>query len=348
MTARATRRVVVDLKSWAGHMRIPDWASERLIKGAPEGWDLRVMQSTTKSRGEGTSDPGEETLAAIRDAEVYYGYGVSRELIEAAPALKWVHSASAGVAGALTPALGERGIVFTNSAGVWGEGIADTVLAYILHFARGLDLAVHRQAESRWDADAWMDPLERVRELNELTVVVIGTGGIGAAVARRLGGLGCRVIGIRRRPALGTPAGFETVVGIDEMKSILPKGDVVVMTAPLTGTTRHMIDDAALQLLPDGAIVVNVARGGVVDEAAVVRALDSGRLRGAALDVFATEPLPVDSPLWKHPRALVTPHVSGASPQRQWDRALSLFEKNWRLWIAGKTLDNIVDAEAGY
>ncbi|MEP6764921.1 MAG: NAD(P)-dependent oxidoreductase [Gemmatimonadaceae bacterium] len=163
-----------------------------------------------------------------------------------------------------------------------------------------------------------------------------------------LSALGSRCYGVRRRPELGIPAGFENVVGFDEMQSILPFGDIAVITAPLTPATRKLMDAKRLALLPDGAIVVNVARGALLDEEALLCELDSERLRGAALDVFEGEPLQADSPFWKHPRVLVTPHVSGVSPERHWDRTLTLFEENWRLWSEGKALRNIVDAESGY
>jgi phosphoglycerate dehydrogenase-like enzyme len=329
-------------------MQIPEWGRDRLQAAVLEGWEVVVIKSPTLSRGEGTNQVSPETLQAVRNAEAYFGYGVSTELLEAAPMLKWAHSASAGVAGSLTPALQERGVLFTNGAGVYAEGMADTVLAGVLHFVRGIDLAVRRQQEAWWDPSPWMEPEQRIRELAECRLVVIGTGGIGSAVGRRFRSLGCRCLGVRRRPELGAPAGFDQVVGFGEMESILPEGDIVVITAPLTTSTHHLMDAARLALLPDGAIVVNVARGALLDERALLKELDSGRLRGAALDVFASEPLAPDSPFWRHPRVLVTPHVSGVSPYRHWDRTLTLFETNWRLWNEGKPLHNIVDAEAGY
>lgn len=329
-------------------MQIPQWGADRLRANPPAGWEAIVVQTPTASRGEGTPIIADELRDAIKTAEVYYGWGVSAELVDAAPMLKWVHSASAGVGGALNPALKERGIVFTNGAGIYAESMAETVLAGVMHFVRGLDIAVRNQAASNWYPAPWSRPEEFIREVPDLTVLVIGAGGIGSAVGRRFQALGARTIGVRRRPELGTPAGFETVVGNDEMVSILPQADVVVIAAPSTAATRHVMDGARLALLPRGAIVVNVARGALLDETALLQELDGGRLRGAVLDVFATEPLPQESPLWAHPRVLVTPHISPVSPARQWNRTLTLFEENWRLWDAGQQLKNIVDAEAGY
>jgi phosphoglycerate dehydrogenase-like enzyme len=138
------------------------------------------------------------------------------------------------------------------------------------------------------------------------------------------------------------------VVGTDVLDAELPAADVVVLAAPETPATRHVLDGPRLALLPAGAIVVNVARGGLLADEALLEALDSGRLRGAVLDVFRTEPLPADSPYWRHARVLVTPHVSGVSPRRQWGRLLDLFEDNWRRWAAGIPLRNVVDLDAGY
>ena len=329
-------------------MKIPAWGAQRLQERVRDGWEVVVIKSPTMSRGEGTNQVSEETLEAVKTAEAYFGYGVSAELLAAAPNLKWAHSASAGVGGSLTPLLTERGIVFTNGAGVYAEGMADSVLAGAMHFVRGLDVAVRQQVEGKWDPAPWMDPNWRIREVADCRVVVVGAGGIGSAVARRFSALGSRCYGVRRRPELGIPVGFEMVVGFGEMESILPLGDIAVITAPLTPATQKLMDAKRLALLPDGAIVVNVARGALLDEAALLRELDSERLRGAALDVFDGEPLTADSPFWKHPRVLVTPHVSGVSPGRHWDRTLTLFEDNWRSWSEGNALRNIVDAEAGY
>ena len=342
------RRVVVDLLSAAAHMHIPAWGKERLQANALEGWEVVVINSPTVSRGEGTNELNDETVAALKTAEVYFGYGVSTAVVNAAPMLRWVHTASAGVAGALTPELQTRSILFTNGAGVYAEGMADTALAGAMHFVRGLDIAARQQAEARWDPAPWMSSEWRIREVADCTTLVVGTGGIGGAVGRRFAALGSRCIGVRRRPELGPPAGFETVVGFGEMESILPQGDIVVVTAPFTAVTKGLINRARLALLPDGAIVVNVARGALLDEDALLAELDSGRLRGAALDVFAVEPLVASSRLWNHPRVLVTPHVSGVSPQRHWDRTLTLFEDNWQRWNGGETLRNIVDGDAGY
>ena len=332
-------------------MRVPLWAADRITAAAPAGWEVVHIASPSKSIGSGSNMASDETLAAIAQAEGYFGYGVPAGLLQAAPQLRWVHSAAAGVGASVTPELRASGVVFTNSAGVYGEPMADTVLAGVLHFVRGLDFAVRQQAASTWNQLPFIhrgvDERSDVRELADLRVLIVGTGGIGTAVARRFSALGCHCVGIRRRPELGAPEGFTRVVGGDGLEAELPGADVVVLAAPLTGGNAALLDAARLALLPAGAIVVNVARGALVSDEALLESLNRNHLRGAVLDVFNTEPLPVDNPYWQHPKVLVTPHVSGVSPQ-QWRRGLALFEDNWRRWQAGSPLRNVVDLDAGY
>lgn len=332
-------------------MRVPLWAAERITAAAPEGWDVVHIASPSKSIGSGSNMASDETLTAIAQAEAYLGYGVPAGLLAAAPPLRWAHSAAAGVGASVTPELRASGVIFTNSAGVYGEPMADTVLAGVLHFVRGLDFAVRQQAAGTWNQLPFIHRggSERadVRELADHRVLIVGTGGIGTAVARRFSALGCRCVGVRRRPELGAPDGFARVVGAEGLDTELPDADVLVLAAPLTGGSAALLDARRLALLPAGAIVVNVARGALVFDDALLEALDRNHLRGAVLDVFNTEPLPVDNPYWQHPKVLVTPHVSGVSPQHWW-RVLELFEDNWRRWQTGTPLRNVVDLDAGY
>ncbi len=164
---------------------------------------------------------------------------------------------------------------------------------------------------------------------------------------RRFSALGCRCVGVRRRPELGAPDGFARVLGVEGLEAALPEADVIVLAAPLTNGSASLLDGRRLALLPAGAIVVNVGRGALVSDVALVEALNGNHVRGAVLDVFNTEPLPADNPYWQHPKVLVTPHVSGVSPQH-WRRGLELFEDNWRRWHAGTPLRNGVDLDAGY
>jgi phosphoglycerate dehydrogenase-like enzyme len=290
-------------------------------------------------------------MAAVRGAEVYVGFGVPEPLFRAATEgpdarLRWAHTGSAGVGGSLHPAIRASDVVLTNSAGVYAEPMADTVLAMILHFARGIDVAVRAQAQRRWNQAPYDTADAPVRELSESTLGIIGLGGIGRAVAWRGVALGMTVVATRRRGTEG-PEGVEVLSGPDALDRILPRSDYLVIAVPQTDQTRAMIGARELAMLPRGAVLVNVARGGVVDEEALIGALRSERLRGAGLDVFATEPLPADSPLWGLPNVLVLPHVSGAS-HRFWRRQTDLITHNLRRYAAGESLLNTVDKQAGY
>jgi phosphoglycerate dehydrogenase-like enzyme len=156
------------------------------------------------------------------------------------------------------------------------------------------------------------------------------------------------VVGIRRNPDRGAPRGFARVAGLASLDAELPAADVLVIAAPLTAETKALLTARRFALLPDGAIVCNVARGALVDEPALISAIQSGHIRGAVLDVFAREPLASDSPLWQLPEVLLTPHVSGVSPVRFWERLTALFLGNWTRYRTGQPLRNLVDRQAGY
>ena len=342
------RLLVADLNAAAASSTIPPWAEERLRVEAPAGWRVHVVAAQTVSDSDGSDRPSDEALAAVRDAEAYVGFGLPRGILLAAPRLRWAHSAAAGVASALHPELGARGVLLTNSAGVHGPPMAEYVLGGVLHFLRGFDVAVRRQAAAEWDRETFVGAGHTARELGECRALVVGAGGIGTAVARALGAHGVRCTGVRRRPQLGAPEGFERVVGPDALDAELPGADLLVLCTPLTAETRALMSAERLDRLPGGAIVVNVGRGALVDEAALAERLRRGTLRGAVLDVFQQEPLPADSPLWGLERTLVTPHVSAVSPRRFWERELALILDDWARYDQGAPLLNLVDAGAGY
>lgn len=346
MADAAPRRAVVDLRDRRPLWTVPEWATAEIRAAFPAEWDVAVVDADSDGRGDG-GGPSPQALAAVRGAEVYLGYGIPRELFLASGGvLRWAHSGAAGVGGALYPEMRDSPVVLTNSAGIHAEPIADTVLAMALHFARGLDFAVRAQAERRWDRGPFDAADAPLRETEELAVGILGLGGIGRAVARRFAALGARVLAVRRGGA-DAPDGVELLRGGGALDRLLEASGVLVVCVPETPGTRGMIGRAELERLPRGAVLVNVARGRVVDEDALAEALRGGRLRGAALDVFAREPLPPESPLWDLPNVLVTPHVSGTS-HRFWRRETDLVVENVRRYLAGKPLLNTVDKHAGY
>jgi len=260
-----------------------------------------------------------------------------------APRLRWIHSAAAGVERVLTPAVRARGIVVTNARGVFSRPIAEYVLLMILAVSRRLPELAALQAERTWQ------PLEG-RELQELTVGVVGLGSIGRVVADIASSLGCRVIATRRQTAARggepIPPGV-TVLAAGALPLLLATADFVVLAVPLTAETDGLIDAEALGRMKRTAWLINVARGRLVDERALVGALMEGRIGGAVLDTFQEEPLPPDSPLWDLPNAIVTPATSWSSGPVL-DRSVELFCENLRLHAAGERLINVVDPAAGY
>lgn len=260
-----------------------------------------------------------------------------------APRVRWIHSIAAGVERVLTPTVLARGIVVTNARGVFSRPIAEYVLLMILAVSRRLPELAALQAERTWQ------PLEG-RELSELTVGVVGLGSIGRVVADMAASFGCRVIATRRqesaRRAELVQAGV-TVLASGRLPELLAVADFVVLAVPLTPQTDALIDDDALGRMKRTAWLINVARGRLVDERALVRALEEGRIGGAVLDTFREEPLPASSRLWDLPNAIVTPHTSWSSGAVL-DRSVELFCQNLRLHAAGEPLINVVDPAAGY
>ena len=340
--------LVVDLAAKSHVWQLPPGGERAIREGAPPGWEVRVVRALTVSDGDGNEAFSDEAGAAAADAEVYVGFGMPAGLFRVARRLRWVHSASAGVGALLYPEMRESDVLLTNSAGVHAVPIAEYVLGGVLHFLRGFDVAIDHQRRREWEKAPFSGAEPIPREVGECRVLVVGVGGIGGEVATRFTALGARCVGVRRRAGLQAPAGFERVVPFGELDRELPEADVVVLAAPLTPETRGLLTAARLDRLTRDAIVVNVSRGALLDERALAERLADGQLRGAVLDVFEKEPLPAESPLWGLPQVLLTPHVSGVSPRRFWEREVALLMENWRRYVRGEPLKNLVDKDAGY
>jgi phosphoglycerate dehydrogenase-like enzyme len=315
---------------------------------APPGWEVAIVSAATSSDGDGPQGASDESKRLVADAEAYVGFGFTADLFAAARRLRWVHSAAAGVGNVLKSGIADSDVLLTNSAGVHGPPIGEFVVAGILHFMRGLDVAIAQQQRGEWNKAFFVADDSPIREVDGSRILIVGTGGLGGEVARRLSSLGATCIGIRRRPELGAPAGFAAVAALSGLDAELPRADALVLAAPLTPDTSALMSRARLELLPRRAIVVNVARGALLDEEALADLLEANLLRGAVLDVFRHEPLATTSRLWQLRSALVAPHVSPVSPGRFWPRQLDLFLDNWRRYVAGEPLRNLVDKKAGY
>jgi phosphoglycerate dehydrogenase-like enzyme len=318
-----------DFSSWC----IPEEQVQRLRDQFPQHTFTRA-------------DSDEETLRAIPPADVAFSSRITPAHLAAAFCLRWIHSPAAGVGAMLFPEMVSSSVVMTNSRGNSSVTIAEHVLAVTLSLFRDLPLAQRRQAERVW-AQNEFDAGAAIRTLRGARVLVVGLGSIGSETARLAIAFGAEVVGLRRRPELDGPDGILSVLSPDALHDELPRADLVVLAAPQTSGTWHLIGDRELSLMKRDAILVNVSRGKLVDEAALVRALDGRRLRGAALDVFEHEPLDPASPLWGRPDVLITPHVSGFHAG-YWPDATRLFAENLRRFEAGQPLENLVDKHAGY
>ena len=255
-----------------------------------------------------------------------------------ARALRWVHVAGAGVDAVMTPEIESSPVVVTNARGVFNRSIAETVVAMMLVFAKDMLTTIALQSQNRW--------LHRDTEmLAGQTAVVVGAGEIGRAIGRAARALGVEVIGV------GTSERFDQDLGlvrsIEDLDTLLPIADFVVLILPLTDRTHGLIGEEQLASMKATSRLINVGRGQLVDEHALVAALQSGSIAGAALDVFQTEPLPPDSPLWRMPNVIVSPHMS--ADFHGWLEALAdQFVENLDRWLSNRPLLNVVDKSLGY
>jgi phosphoglycerate dehydrogenase-like enzyme len=324
-------RILVALYSPFEVWCIPESKVEELRRAFPQHTFVRA-------------DDDAATLDRIADADVAFSARLRPEHIAVARRLRWVHSAAAGVGNLLFPAMVESPIQITNSRGIASEPIAEHVIAVTLALFRDLPLAWRRQEEGVWAQNEYQSR-RALPTLAGSRLLIIGLGSIGAATARLAAAFGARVIGLRRHSG-PAPAGVDAVHPPDRLHVELPQADVVVVSAPHTPETTHMIGARELDLLKDGAVLVNVSRGKLIDEAALARGLEGRRFR-AALDVFEHEPLDPASPLWRNPHVLITPHVAGFFAG-YWPATVATFADNLRRFEAGLPLVNLVDKRAGY
>jgi phosphoglycerate dehydrogenase-like enzyme len=340
------RKMIINFTDERSRWAITPRALQRIKEGLPEDWTLTNIEAPVSSRGDGHGVSA-ELLAAAPGCEVYLGSGVPKDFFLAAqPTLRWVHTGSAGVGAALFPEMIESNVVLTNSAGVHAPPMAESVLGMMLYFARGLDFAVRDQLEGRWDQTAFGTSASPVTELSGATLGIVGYGGVGRAVAEKARCFGMRVIATRRK-SQSSDDGTEIVTGRTGLERVLSEADVVVITIPATAETSRLIGAQELALMKPEAVLINVARGTIIDEAALIDVLRNKRIRGAGLDVFEKEPLPENSPLWQLPNALILPHVSATTPHF-WGRQASFILENFARYLAGRPLINVVDKRAGY
>lgn len=282
----------------------------------------------------------------LPDADIFVGYSIRAEQLAFAGKLKWVHSTAAGVAQLMYPELRNSKIVVTNASGIFSVPMAEHTMGLILALARNFPDSVRFQDRAAWGQQQLWDMPQHFAEINGRVLLIVGFGSIGKELARRAKAFDMRVWGVTRS-GKGDSLLAERIVPASRLADALPEADYVVLTAPETPETKHLMNAAQFARMKKGARFLNVGRGSLVDEAALVEALRSGRLAGAALDVTSVEPLPAGSPLWKAPNLFLTPHTSAIS-ERLWERETQLLMVLLECWFDGRELTNVVDFARGY
>lgn len=316
-----------------------------IVLSPPHSKQLSMLQRLPKqvevTIGESLSQLG----AAVKSADAFLFWEASaesfREALAACEKVKWVHSKSAGVENILFPELVERDIILTNSQGVYARSLAEFALTGMLYFAKDLPRMLRNQKSEHWEQ-------YDVEELNGRTLGIFGFGGIGQQTARRAKAMGMRVIAIRRSKDRQSGVEFaDELLSPEDKRRLIEESDYFLVSAPLTSETVGAIGRKEISYLKPSAVFLNLGRGPIVDESALIEALQQKKIRGAVLDVFETEPLPQGNPLWQLSNVLVSPHT--ADHTATWkDESMEFFLGNVARYLAGEPLANRCDKRAGY
>jgi phosphoglycerate dehydrogenase-like enzyme len=316
-----------------------------LVLSDPADRQLAMLEALPDSASIAVGNNPEAFERLAPEARVILNWSGSRQLMQEvwkmAPRVEWVHSRAAGIDGMLFPELVESPVPLTNGRGVFSQSLGEFVIAAALFFAKDFRRMMRNQAAGVWEQ---FD----VEEVRGQTMGIVGYGDIGRACAERAHAMGMKVLALRRRPELSNGDGFvDRVLPLDRILDLMPECDYVVAAAPLTPATRALIGEAAIAAMKKTAVVMNVGRGPVVEEKALLRALETNRIRGAALDVFENEPLPAGHPFYKLENLLLSPHC--ADHTADWlEQAMQFFLDQFARFTAGEPLRNVVDKKAGY
>jgi phosphoglycerate dehydrogenase-like enzyme len=316
-----------------------------LVMANPTDRELALLEQLPKHISIAVGNNLEAFERAAPDAQVIFYWSSSPKLLQPvwkmAPRVQWVHSRSAGLDSLLFPELVESPVTLTNGSGVFSQSLGEFVIGAAIYFVKDFRRLIRNQMEGVWrqfDCE----------ELAGQTMGIVGYGDIGHACARRAHAMGMRVLGLRRHPELSKDDPLvERVYPFEGLLDMMPECDYVVAAAPLAPGTRGMIGEAAISAMKKTAVVMNVGRGPVIDEKALIKALESGRIKGAALDVFENEPLPDGHPLFKLENVLLSPHCSDHTSTWVED-GMRFFIENFKRYLAGEPLKNVVDKRAGY
>lgn len=312
----------------------PPWFGDRLRTEFPQ---CEVVRLTSYDNME----------KELRDTEVAFTFSIRPEQLPFANKLRWVHSAAAAIHQFLYPEFVDSDIVLTNAREVHGPVVGEHVIALIFALAKRIPEDVRNQQKHVWGQEKlWLEGL-CPREVAGATLGLVGLGSIGRNVAKHASGLGMNVIAVREHPERPKPEFVHEVLPAAGLNEMLRRADYVVLSPPLTPATRGMIADDQLRTMKNDGYLINVGRGPLIDEAALHDALRRHKIGGAALDVFETEPLRPDSPLWDLDNLLITPHTAGMTTNL-WERHYTLFSENLRRYLAGQPLLALVDKKRGY
>ena len=325
-------RVLVSVQQPVNQWQIPPASVDALRRRFP---DIEFIHATTD----------EQRADGLKDCDVVYTWILKAAELVTAPNVKWVHTSAVAVETLCLNDLFARGIAVSNTRGVQAVPIAEHVMAVVLALSKQLPFALDRQREARWAQNEFLGA-RLPRLLKGQTLGIIGVGTIGSEIAKRASAFGMEVIAMRRRVAVPIP-GLDRVFGPEQLYQFLSLCNVLVIAAPLTPQTLALLGAGQFAQLPKGAIVVNVGRAKIIDTDALIEALKSGHLGGAALDVFPHEPLPADHALWKTPNVILTPHTSGFR-HGHWDDAIAVFADNIDRFQRGEPLKFRIDPDLGY
>ena len=317
-----------------------------LVLADPAEPTLRKLAELPEETSIAVGKTAEAFERAAPDATVIFAWSLSgrllRDVFHMAPRVRWLHTRSAGLDHLLFPELVASPAVLTNGSGVFSQSLGEFALAGMLYFAKEVRRMVRNQMDGRWA------PFEVV-EVSGQTVGIVGYGDIGRAVAMRARAMGMRVLGMTRRGPLlyDTDTLVNRIYGPSDRLEMIAQCDYIVVAAPLTPETRGLIGEAEFAAMKPSAVVINVGRGPVIDEAALIRALTDGRIKGAALDVFDTEPLPEGHPFYRLENVLLSPHC--ADHTTSWlEDAMRFFLNNFERYRKGEPLLNVVEKQLGY
>ena len=312
----------------------PEWFAERLRKDFPQLDVVRLAKPDSIDR-------------ELPETEIAFTSALSPEHFRLARRLHWIHSPAAAVHQFLFPDLVNSDVILTNAREVHGAVVAEQVIAMIFAVAKRIPQALRFQQKRVWGQEAIWKEDHGPREIAGATLGLIGLGTIGRNVASHATALGMKVIAVRQHVDATTPDSVHQVLPPSKINEMLAAADSVVLAAPVTPATRHMIGREQLAKMKSDAVLINVGRGSLVDETALLEALQQRKIGGAALDVFDQEPLPPDSPLWGLENLLVTPHTAGMTA-KLWERHYTVFAENLRRYLSGQPLLALVDKKSGY